>query len=346
VSRALALRRTLAPPLFAVALAVGAAALLSALAGENPLHVLGILARSAFGSTFGLGYTLYYATPFLLAGLAVALPYRAGLFNIGGEGQLLLGAAAAAAVGVSFPGLPALLAIPLGVLVAAAAGAAWGVIPGWLKARRGSHEVIVTILLNIVAAALVNWIILHLLKEPASQVPESKVIGEGFRLSWRLVAGTPANATLLLAAGLAVLAHFLLNRTVLGFEIRAVGAGREAARAQGISDARTWLLVMAIGGACAGLVGVNEVMGQAYRLKDGFSPGFGFTGIAVALLGRGHPLGVIPAALFFGALHRGASELDIDTENVSRDLALVLQAVIILVVAGQAAWRGRGRGAS
>lgn len=334
------------PALVAVLLALVAAAVLSALAGESPFRVLHILARSAFGSSFGLGYTLYYATPLLLTGLAVALPYRAGLFNIGAEGQLLLGAVAAAAVGVSFPGLPALIAIPLGVLAAAAAGAAWGVIPGWLKAKRGSHEVIVTILLNIVAAALVNWIILHLLKEPTSQVPETKVIGDGFRLGWRLVPGTPANVTLLLGVAMAFLAHFLIGRTVLGFEIRAVGAGREAARVQGISDTRIWLLVMAFGGALAGLVGVNEVMGQAYRLKDGFSPGFGFTGIAVALLGRGHPLGVIPAALFFGALHRGSSELDIDTENVSRDLALVLQAVIILVVAGQAAWRGRGRGAA
>lgn len=340
--------RSLAWPLIAVLTGFSAAALLAGLAGENPLTVLSILARSAFGSTFGLGYTIYYATPLLLAGLAVALPYRAGLFNIGAEGQLLIGSAAVAAVATatSFVNLPALAAVPLGMLAAALAGSAWGLLAGWLRARRGAHEVIVTILLNIIAAALVNWIILALLKDPISQVAESRPIGEGFRLTGRLVAGTPANVMFLVGVGLAVLGQFLLSRTVLGFEIRATGLGSEAARAQGIPEARVLMITMALAGALAGLVGVNEVMGQAWRLKDGFSPGYGYTGIAVALLGRGHPLGVIPAALFFGALHKGAADLDIDTAHVSRDLAQVMQAVVILVVAveaGLSRWKGKGR---
>lgn len=339
--------RSLAWPLAAVLAGLGAAALLAGLAGENPLTVLSILARSAFGSTFGLGYTLYYATPLLLAGLAVALPYRAGLFNIGAEGQLLLGSAAVAAVSTAYVDLPALVAVPLGMLAAALAGGAWGLLAGWLRARRGAHEVIVTILLNIIAAALVNWIILAWLKDPASQVAESRPIGEGFRLTGRLVAGTPANVMFLVGVGLAVLAQFLLSRTILGFEIRATGLGPDAARAQGIPAARVLMVTMALAGALAGLVGVNEVMGQAWRLKDGFSPGYGYTGIAVALLGRGHPLGVIPAAIFFGALHKGAGDLDIDTTHVSRDLAQVMQAVVILVVAVEAGLsqrKGKGRG--
>lgn len=319
------------------------AALLSALVGENPLRVVAILARSSFGTTFGFGYTLYYATPLLLTGLAVALPYRAGLFNIGGEGQLLLGSLAAAAAGISLASLPAALAVPVGVLAAAAAGGAWGLLAAWFKARRGSHEVIVTILLNIVAAALVNWAILHLLKDPATQVPETKPVGDGFRLGLRLVPGTPANATLLIGVAAAVAMHWVLHRTVAGYSIRAIGQNRDAARAAGISETAIILGTMTVAGALAGLVGVNEVMGQAFRLKDGFSPGYGYMGIAVALLGRGEPLGIVPAAIFFGALHRGSADLDLDTQNVSRDLALVMQAVIILLVAVEAVLRPRRR---
>jgi ABC-type uncharacterized transport system permease subunit len=336
---------TIAWPVGAALAGLGVAALLAGLAGEEPLAVLGILARSAFGSRFGIGYTLYYATPLLFTGLAVALPYRAGLFNIGAEGQLLVGAAAVAAAGIHLAAWPAALAWPAGLLAGAAAGAAWGLLAGWLRARRGAHEVIVTILLNIVAGALVNWIILALLKDPASQAAESLPIGAGFRIESRLVPGTPANWTLLLGLALAVLAHVMLGRTVFGFEVRATGLNPSAARAQGVPEARVLMIVMALAGALAGLVGVNEVMGQAWRLKDGFSPGYGYTGIAVALLARGRPLGVIPAALFFGALHKGAADLDIDTENVSRDLALVMQAIVILVVAIEAGRLRRSRAA-
>ncbi len=356
------MRRAAAALLFPVAAALAgliAAAALAAIAGESPLNVLAILWRSAFGSQFGLGYTLYYTTPLLLTGLAVAVPFRAGLFNIGAEGQLYMGAVSAAAVGVLLPSLPAVVGVPLAVAAAAAAGAVWGFLPGWFKARRGAHEVIVTILMNIIALSLVNWLILNPLRNPSSQVPETAAIGEGYRLAWRFLAGTPANVTLFLAVLLAAGIAFLLRSTPLGFEIRAVGGNRHAARTQGIGEARIWMITMALGGALAGLVGVNEVMGQAFRLKDGFSPGFGYTGIAVALLGRGNPWGVAAAAFFFGALHKGASDLDLDTDRVSRDLALVMQAVIILAVAiepgvrrlwqghrGAMPAQGAGRGAS
>lgn len=333
--------RGLAFPLLAALVGLLAAVGLAALAGESPWRVLAVLGRSAFGSSFGLGYTLYYATPLLLTGLAVALPYRAGLFNIGAEGQLLMGAAAVAAVGVLWPGLPAPVAVPLGFAAALAGGALWGFLPGYFRARHGSHEVIVTILLNIVAASLVNWIIIYPLKDVTSMVPQTAAIGEGFRLGWRYLAGTPANVSLFVALLLAPCLAFALRRTAAGFELRAVGANPDAARAAGISEARVTILSMTVGGAIAGLVGVNEVMGQAFRLKDGFSPGYGFIGIAVALLGRGNPLGVVLAALFFGALHKGASDLDLDTDRVTRDLALVMQAVIILLVAVEGALRRR-----
>lgn len=338
--------RALGFPALAAAIGVLSAAVLAAFAGENPFHVLAVLFRSAFGSRFGLGYTLYYMTPLLLTGLAVALPYRAGLFNVGAEGQLLMGALGVGFVATRFAGLPPLLAWPLGVAAAALGGAAWGALAGFFRARRNAHEVIVTILMNIIAGALVNWAIVGPLRDPGSQVPQTPAIGAGFHLPFFLVPGTPVNLALPLALALAVGLWWVLGRTVTGFEIRAVGANPHAAQAAGIPQARIIIGTMAVGGALAGLVGVNEVMGQAWRLKDGFSPGYGFMGIAVALLGRGHPLGVALAALFFGALHKGASGLDLDTEHVSRDLAEVMQAVVIIVVAVEAAvraWLGRVR---
>jgi ABC-type uncharacterized transport system permease subunit len=309
-----------------------AAGVVALVAGESPIRVIAILAHSALGSRFGLGYTLYYATPLLLTGLAVAIPYRAGLFNIGAEGQLVMGALATAAAGILWPTLPPILAVPLGFASALAGGALWGFIPGWLKARRGSHEVIVTILMNIVALSLANWFILNPLKDRASQVPETVTIGAGYHLGFHFLAGTPANVTLFVALLAAVALHLALTRSVWGFETAATGSSPSAARSAGVKTGRMQIVAMSLGGAMAGLVGVNEVMGQAFRLKDGFSPGYGYTGIAVALLGRGNPLGVIPAALFFGALHKGAADLDLDTERITRDLALVMQAVVILAV--------------
>jgi general nucleoside transport system permease protein len=336
------LSRLLFPALAAVA-GLLAAGLVATVAGENPFQVLAILARSAFGSRFGFGYTLYYATPLLLTGLAVAVPYRAGLFNIGAEGQLMVGALFAAAAGVVWSDLPGVIAVPLGIAAAVLGGAVWGYVPGWLRARRGTHEVIVTILMNLIALSIVNWFILNPLKDPASQVPETLPIGDGYRLGWRFLPGTPANAALFIALFLAAILHVLLSRTVWGYETAASGANPDAARSAGIDVGRVRILSMVVAGGIAGLVGVNEVMGQAFRLKDGFSPGFGYTGIAVALLGRGHPLGVIPAAFFFGGLHKGAADLDLDTEMITRDLALVMQAAVIFAVVLEPYLRGRIR---
>lgn len=342
----LAALKALGFPAAAAVIGVLSAAVLAAFAGENPFHVLGVLFHSAFGSRFGLGYTLYYATPLLLTGLAVALPYRAGLFNVGAEGQLLMGALGVGWVATRYANLPPLLAWPLGIGAAALGGAAWGALAGAFRAWRNAHEVIVTILMNIIAGAFVNWAIVGPLRDPGSQVPQTPAIGAGFHLPFFLVPGTPVNLALPLALLMAAALWWVLARTVTGFEIRAVGANPEAATAAGIPPARVIIGTMAVGGALAGLVGVNEVMGQAWRLKDGFSPGYGFMGIAVALLGRGQPLGVVLAALFFGALHKGAAGLDLDTEHVSRDLAEVMQAVVIIVVAVEAAvraWLGRAR---
>ncbi len=336
------LKRLLQPVLaLAVGLMIGLAATWTA--GENPMHMLRILVKSAFGSRYDLGMTLFYSTPLIFTGLSVAVAFQAGLFNIGADGQLTVGALAAATVGAIWPGLPWPWAPILAASAAAFAGIAWGGIPGWLRARRGSHEVINTIMLNFVAAGLTSYVALHLLKNPDSQNPETRSIGAGYLLHpWALFGGAPVGLALPLALIAAICVWVWLWRTTLGFELRAVGQNEAAARAAGIDVGRIRILALAVAGGLAGLVGVAEVLGSAARFKVGFSPEYGFIGIAVALLGRNKPAGVVAAALLFGALHKGAADLDLETEHVTRELSLVLQALIILSVSAEGLWSWMG----
>jgi simple sugar transport system permease protein len=252
---------------------------------------------------------------------------------------MALGALASAATGIYFPHLQAGIAPIFGALAAFAFGSIWGLIPGWLRAFRGSHEVINTIMLNFIAAGICSWATLYLLKDPESQSPQTQPVGSNYLIHHLQFFGeAPVNRAIFLALALAVIIWFLLQKTVLGYEIRAVGQNEEAARAVGIQASRIRMIAMSIAGGLAGLVGVNEVFGSAGRFKVDFSPGYGFTGIAVALLGRSHPFGVVVAALLFGALHKGATDLDLETENVTRDLSLVLQAFVILCVCAEGLW--------
>jgi len=309
------------------------------IAGENPWHVLSILAKSAFGSGYDFGMSLFYATPLVFTGLSVAFAFHAGLFNIGAEGQLTLGALAAAAIGALLPGAPWPLAPAIAVAAALMAGTLWGAIPGWLRARRGSHEVINTIMMNFIAAGLASYIALYLLKNPDSQNPETRPIGAAYRLGlWSVFGGAPVSAALPLAIVVAGVVWLVLWRTTLGFEIRAVGQSESAARAAGIDAAKIRITALSVAGGLAGLVGVGEVLGNAGKFKVGFSPEYGFMGIAVALLGRNHPVGVVFAALLFGALHKGTADLDLETEHVTRELSLVLQALIIISVSAEGLW--------
>lgn len=327
-------------PILSVALGLALGLLVTAAAGENPLNVLTILAKSAFGSSYDIGMTLFYATPLILTGLAVSIPFHAGLFNIGAEGQLTIGALAAAATGILLSGTPWPVAPVLAGLAAFAAGAAWGAIPGWLKAKRGSHEVINTIMLNFIAAGLSSYVTLYLLRNPESQSPETAAVGEGFRIAQLVSFGdAPVNSALFLSLVVAALVTVFLWRTVTGYELRAVGQSESAARAAGIRSASMQILAMALAGGIAGLVGVGEVLGNSGRFKMDFSPGYGFTGIAVALLGRNRPAGVVAAAILFGALHKGTSDLDLETEFVTRDLSFILQALVILSVSAEGLWR-------
>ncbi len=331
--------RKLLQPVLSVALGLAVGLAVTWVAGENPWHVFRVLGQGAFGSGYDLGMTLFYATPLIFTGLSVAVAFQAGLFNIGAEGQLTLGALAAAAVGAIWPGMWSPLAPVVAGLAAALAGTLWGAIPGWLRARRGSHEVINTIMLNFVAAGLASYVALHLLKNPASQNPETRPIGPGYLIhQFSVFGGAPVSLALPLALVAAVVVWVFLWRTVLGFELRAVGQSEAAARAAGIDPGRIRILALALAGGLAGLVGVGEVLGNAGKFRVGFSPEYGFIGIAVALLGRNHPLGVVAAALLFGALHKGAAALDLETERVTQELSLILQALIILSVSADGLW--------
>jgi simple sugar transport system permease protein len=330
--------------LLSVGLGLGLGLLISKAAGEDPLTVLEVLVKGAFGSRYDLGMTLFYTTPLIFTGLAVAIPFQAGLFNIGAEGQLTLGALAAAAVGILFPSLAWPLAPICATLAAFAAGAIWGAIPGYLRAKRGSHEVINTIMLNFVAAGLASWVTLYLLPNTHSQNPETAAVGAGYLIRhFGIFEDAPTSTAIFLALFVAFMISVLLWRTVWGFEIRAVGQSESAARAGGINDARVRIFSMALAGGVAGLVAVPEVLGNAGRFKLGFSPEYGFMGIAVALLGRSRPLGVVAAALLFGALHKGTADLDLETEHITRDFSMILEALVILSVSAEALWSRRKR---
>lgn len=357
--------RELVFPLVAVLAAFFVGGIVILLIGDNPFEAYRILLGSALSYPEGIGYTLFYATPLIFTGLAVAVAFRCGLLNIGAEGQLYVAALATAFVGIKFGGtiikstspatpdvdyswtsLPAILLIPLCLLTAIAAGALWGAIPGFLKARFGSHEVINTIMLNFIGIALVSYVTQYFLKAPGDPILQSAPIGEAAhipRIS-QFLPGMPPfiplNVAFLLALLMCAVVYFFLWRTRWGYELRATGANPAAAEYGGISVRTQIVLAMTISGGLAGMVAINEVMGYRYRYYDGFSDGYGFTGIAVALLGRNHPVGIVLAALLFGMLQRGSIFLDAFTVHVSKDLVQVLQGVIILFVAGEAIFRG------
>jgi ABC-type uncharacterized transport system permease subunit len=338
--------RELIFPLVAVlaAFVVGGVVVLAV--GDSPIATYELLIGSALTWPDGIGYTLFYATPLIFTGLAVAVAFRCGLLNIGAEGQLYAASFATAWVGITCAGLPALALVPLCCLAAVLAGGVWGAIPGVLKARFGAHEVITTIMMNFIAIALASYFTQYHYKPPGDALLETVPIGDNAHVArmGRFIPGfperIPLNLTFLLALAACLLVYLFLWRTRWGYQIRATGASPAAAQYGGIATGRQIVLAMAVSGALAGMVGINEVLGYRYRYYDSFSAGYGFTGIAVALLGRNHPVGVILASLLFGALLRGGLFVDIFTQNVSKDLVLVLQGIIILFVAAEAMFRG------
>jgi len=328
----------------AFALLVAAGVVL--LVGFNPGEVLGLLIKGAFGSASGLSYTLYYATTFVFTGLAVAVAFHGGLFNIGGEGQAVMGGLGAGLAALAWSAaLPAWAMLPLMVLAAAVFGGAWAAVPGALQAWRGSHVVITTIMFNFIAAALLSYLLVGPLKEPGNMTPESRAFADSARLPGvhEALAGlgiewpaTPLNLSLLLALAAALLVWLALWKTRSGYALRAVGFSPDAALYAGVDPKRLTLLAMAASGALAGLVGINEIAGVHGRLLPDFVAGAGFAGIAVSLIGRNHPVGIVLAALLFGALYQGGAELAFEIEGFSRDMVFMLQGLIVLFAGAMA----------
>jgi general nucleoside transport system permease protein len=307
--------------------------------GENPIEAIWLILKGALGSKYGWGYTLYYTTTFIFTGLAVAIAFQAGLFNIGGEGQAALAGLGVVWVCFAAEPLPGFALIALGAAGAAGFGAAWAFLPAWLQARRGSHIVITTIMFNFIAVAVLEYLLANWMGRPGSGAPESRFIadhaiapGLHTMLGWIGIAfpKTPLNISFLLALAAAVLVWLLVWHTRLGYEIRVVGASPSAAVYAGIPPSRIIVVTMLISGALAGLLAVNEIMGVQHRLVLGFTEGAGFVGIAVALMGRAHPLGVVLAAFLFGVLYQGGAELAFDKPAIKRDMIVVIQGFVIL----------------
>ncbi|GAB4521825.1 MAG: ABC transporter permease [Anaerolineae bacterium] len=334
--------QSLLVPLLSVITAVIVGALVVWATGGDPIAAFEGMAEGAFGSRKALAETLVSATPYIFAGLAVALAFKGGLFNIGAEGQLAMGAICGVWVGYGLPDalgvaeLPAIIHLPLVLLAGMLGGAIWGGIPGWLKARTGAHEVINTIMMNYIALLLTGWLLGGPMRDPSpfnvvsqtKKIAESAripLIFEGYRLHWGVV----------LAVIMAGLVYWLLWRTTIGFEIRTVGANPEAARYAGMRVGRVMVLSMALSGMLAGLAGAVEVAGVNYYHALGFSVGYGFDSIAIALLGRNHPVGVVLGALLFGAMRNGATQMQFRSQ-VSVDIISVIQALILMFVAAEA----------
>jgi general nucleoside transport system permease protein len=325
-------------PLISLILAAAISALVLLSIGQSPVEAWNVMVDGALGSAYGWGYTLYYATSFMFTGLAVTVAFHAGLFNIGGEGQAQLGGLGVALVCLALPWPHWTLALPAAMLGAALFGAAWAAIPAWLQARRGSHIVITTIMFNYIAAALLIYILVEVLRPQGQMDPASARFPEGANLptlheipglSLVFTKQVPANVTLLVALVACWLVWVLMWRTRLGYEIRAFGKSEKAATYAGISAFRITMIAMLISGGLSGLMAINNVMGESERLLQNSAEGAGFIGIAVALMGRNHPVGVFLAAILFGFLYQGGAELGLWT-SIPIELRIVVQGLVIL----------------
>ena len=307
--------------------------------GESPWMALKLMAAGAFGSQESIGYTLYYATNFIFTGLAVAVAYHAGLFNIGAEGQAYIGGLGTGLVCLWLGAWPFWVVLPLAMMAGAVFGAAWAFIPGWLQAKRGSHIVITTIMFNFIASALMTWLLVNVLIKPGQQSPETREFApNAFMPAVHTLLGkigipfttTPLNLAFLLALGAAGLVWLLIWRTRWGYALRVAGQNPAAAVYAGIHPSRITIAAMLLSGALAGSLGLNELMGAQHRILLDFPGGAGFVGIAVALMGRNHPVGIFFAAVLFGGLMQGGTQLSFDMPRVNRDMVVVIQGLVIL----------------
>ncbi len=327
-------------PLMNLALAFAVSGVVVAMIGEDPISALVVMVKGAFVYPGSLGYTLYYTTNFIFTGLAVSVAFHAMLFNIGGEGQASLGGLGIALVCIALDGLlPGIMVIGVAILASAAFGAAWAFVPGWLQAYRGSHIVITTIMFNFIAAGLMVGLLSGPLMRAGQSSPQTREFAESAHLPYihdilRAVGLQAETSPLNLSFVIAILACIgvwvLIWRTKFGYALRALGHSEQAAVYAGIPVRRMVVVAMAISGGLAGMMALNEIMGVQHKLILNFTSGYGFTGIAVALMGRNHPVGIVLASLLFGALFQGGAELDFEFQTITREMVLLIQGLIIL----------------
>ncbi len=307
--------------------------------GESPLESLQIMLNGAFGYGEGLGYTLFYTTNFIFTGLAFAVALHAGLFNIGTEGQAYLGGLGVAIVCLGLGGWPMPIVIVLAIIASALFGAAWALLPAYLQAKRGSHIVITTIMFNFIAAALMVYLLVNVLSPPGSMQPETRIFDDSARLPLMrdflaglgiTIARAPLNLSFFWALICAGFVQVLIWHTTLGYQLRVLGANPGAALYAGMKPSRLIIIAMMISGGLAGFMALNEVMGSQNRLVLEFTSGYGFVGIAVALMGRSRPIGIVLAALLFGALYQGGTDLAFEKPEITRQMIVIIQGLVIL----------------
>ena len=352
--RSTSLRQELLIPSLAVISGLIIGAIIIAVSGASVVDAYGALFKGSFGSLSELlagikSYTatgdqtellkaiypftesLVAATPYILAGLSVAIGFRCGLFNIGAEGQLLIGSLCAVFVGYSVKSLPAFIHLPLSLLAGAAGGAVWGMVPGYLKARFGAHEVVNTIMMNWIAFRLSDWLLSGPMKSPGFRPVTQNVLATA-ELPRFFAAPLRFNWGFVIALVVAYGVYWFLFKTTLGFEIRSVGANPDAAKYAGMNIIRNFVFVMALAGGLAGLAGATQVLGVDHWVGQGFSAGYGFDAIALALLGKSHPFGVVLAALLFGFLRSGATDMQ-SMAGIPIDIISIIQGLIIVFIA-------------
>jgi simple sugar transport system permease protein len=327
-------------PLINVCLAFIVSGFVILLIGENPIEAVQYIITGAFGYDEGIGYTLYYTTNFIFTGLAVSVAFHAGLFNIGGEGQAYIGGLGVGLMCMSLDSfMPWWALLPFAIAAGAAFGAAWAFIPAYLQAYRGSHIVITTIMFNFIASALMVYLLVNVLIEPGNMAPQTRSIVESatlpsmqelFAALGMDIENSPLNVSLFLALACCVFVWLLMWHTRLGYAIRMIGFNENAAVYSGINTKRVIVITMCISGGMSAMVGINEVMGAQERVLLDFVAGAGFTGIAVSLMGRNHPVGIVVASLLFGALYQGGAELSFEISTITRDLVVVIQGLVIL----------------
>jgi len=327
-------------PIFNLAVAFLVSGLVVLFVGENPIDAAILLVRGSFGYGEGIGFTLFHATNFIFTGLAVAVAFHCGLFNIGGEGQAYIGGLGVVVVVLALDRyMPWWVTFPIAIAFSAIFGALWALIPAWLQASRGSHVVITTIMFNFIASSLMVWLLVGWLKPQGSMAPQTRTFEEGgqipkmdwlFDLFGAKLGGAPLNLSFLVALIAAFLVWVLVWRTRFGYELRTMGTNPTAAIYAGIPPVKTVVITMLISGGLAGMMALNPVMGEQTRMELDFVAGAGFVGIAVALMGRSHPVGIVLAAILFGMLYQGGAELAFDMPNISRDMIIVIQGLVIL----------------